>query len=232
MAEPRLLLTRPQAQAAAFAGAVRQRFGTDFGAVIAPLQEIRFVDSSCDPTGFDGLVFTSRNGVAGFSAAFGPGRGPAWCVGQATARAAAAAGFDSRSASGALPDLAAQLRREAAGLTLLYARGAHVAGDLSAIVGETGPTILEVVLYKQQACPLSAEGAALLSGAAPVLLPVFSARSASLLDGALRHARAPLRVAAMSPAVARALPVQARDRVALAQTPDAEGMLNALAELL
>ena len=73
---------------------------------------------------------------------------------------------------------------------------------------------------------------AALSGTTPLLLPLFSPRSAGLIAPEIANANAPLHIAAMSPAVVEALPLQARGGAVTAPTPDAEGMLRALAELL
>lgn len=232
MSRPRLLLTRPEPQSRVFAEMAQERFGADLEAVISPLLRIEHLPLTRDPAGFDGLVFTSRNGVAAFAAASDLRDVTAWCVGDATARAAAAAGLSARSAAGALADLAWTLRRDAAGLTMLQVRGRHVAGDLAALVGPAGPRITEAILYEQHPQPLTSAARAALSGTTPLLLPLFSPRSAGLIAPEIANANAPLHIAAMSPAVAEALPLQARGGAVTAPTPDAEGMLRALAELL
>lgn len=80
--------------------------------------------------------------------------------------------------------------------------------------------------------PLTPAARAALSGSAPLLVPLFSPRSAGLMAPEIANARAPLHIAAMSPAVAEALPLQVRGGVAMAPVPDAEGMLQALAGLM
>lgn len=232
MARPRLLLTRPEPQARGFAEAARARLGADLDVVISPLLRIEPLPLDPDPARFDGLVFTSRNGVAAFAAASAVRALPAWCVGDATARAAAAEGLAARSAAGTLDDLAVTLRREAAGLSLLQLRGRHVAGDLAARVGPAGPRITEAILYEQHPQPLTPSARAALSGSEPLLVPLFSPRSAGLMAPEIANARAPLHIAAMSPAVAEMLPVQARGGAVLAPMPNAEGMLRALADLM
>ena len=91
-----------------------------------------------------------------------------------------------------------------------------------------------ITVYDQQALPLSAAGRALLRGQAPVVLPLFSPRSARLAAQAARDAAAPLWLAAISAAAAAAWgqaggPVPARRVVA--DAPDAGGMARVIAAL-
>lgn len=79
--------------------------------MIQPLLAIRPLPQPApDLTAFTALVFTSRNGVAAFSALTARRDRPVFTVGDATAEAARAAGFaDVLSADGAIGDLAALL---------------------------------------------------------------------------------------------------------------------------
>jgi uroporphyrinogen-III synthase len=108
-----------------------------FSPVIAPLLEVRPLSAEIDLTGVDGLVFTSINAVAAFTA-LSPARDRVvFAVGEASARAAREAGFATvRSADGDLTALAALIRAAAKGLTLLHPAAAQPAGDLAALVGD------------------------------------------------------------------------------------------------
>ncbi|MCS6626488.1 uroporphyrinogen-III synthase [Roseibacterium beibuensis] len=106
-----------------------------FAPVVSPLLAIRPIPQAApDLDGVTALAFTSRNGVAAFSALTGERRLPVFTVGDATAEAALAAGFSSvRSAAGALGDLASLLAAEASGPVL--APGAlEPSGDLPALL--------------------------------------------------------------------------------------------------
>lgn len=216
---PTILLTRPQEASARFAAQIGGVTG--WPVLIAPL--LRIVPVAHDAARLRdavGLVFTSENGVA----AAGEGRGrPAICVGPRTAQAARAAGFEATAG----PGDAARLMPMLAGLGLgwLHPRGAHIAAELP---------VPGITVYDQQALPLSAAGRALLRGQAPVVLPLFSPRSARLAAQAARDAAAPLWLAAISAAAAAAWgqaggPVPARRVVA--DAPDAGGMARAIAAL-
>ncbi|MEM1363654.1 MAG: uroporphyrinogen-III synthase [Pseudomonadota bacterium] len=235
MQTPRLLLTRPEPRSREFLELIDARFGQDFDAVISPVLRVVPLPFKEDPKMFDGLVFTSQSGVEAFANAGSiEAHSPitAWCVGDRTAAAALRAGLKAHSAAGALQDLARLLTTEAPGARLLQLSGRQVAGDLSALIGPGGPDISRAVIYEQYTQPLNAAAKLLLQGQSPVLLPVFSPRSASFLSQQLQEAHAPLAIAAMSPAVAKNLAVQDRHRVEVATQPDALAMLQTLEVLL
>ncbi len=87
-----------------------------------------------------------------------------------------------------------------------------------------------MVVYDQQNCPLPDHARALLDRPTTLLVPVFSPRSARIAAQALAGATADLRVAAISPAAAAAWTAPVA-QMAVAPTPDAEGMLTALESL-
>jgi uroporphyrinogen-III synthase len=220
---PPLLLTRPEPAAWRFAEAWRVRRGSDAPVVIAPVTEIVPLASGAPlPEEFE-AVFTSENAVA----ALGEGRGRrAWCVGAATAEAAAAAGYAARSAGGAASDLVAALLAARPKALLLHARGREGRGDVAARLRENGLSAEERVVYAQVPRPLSAEARRLLAAPGPVLVPLFSANSAKRLSAALagEAVAAELLAVAISQAAAAAWPGPS----ALARSPDAEAMLDAL----
>lgn len=219
---PTLLLTRPRAASRRFADALAH---LGMCTVISPI--LRIVPVAHDAQALAaarGLVFTSTHAVP----AAGAGRGrPAICVGPATAQAARDAGFDVTEGPGDAAGLA-PLLDGLGGLDDLdgggwwHPHGVHVAARLP---------VRGMVVYDQQALPLTAEARALLSGAAPVILPIFSARSARLLADAAEGARAPLWIAPISAAAGVCWTVDAA-RMAVALRPDPAGVLAAVETLV
>lgn len=217
---PVVLLIRPQEAAERFAAQIAP---IGLRALVSPM--LRIVPVAHDAAALGaatGLVFTSENGVR----YAGPGRGrPAWCVGPRTAKVAAAAGYDAITGPGDAARLIPLISDLGPGW--LHAHGTHLAATLP---------VPGVVVYDQQALPLSAPAQALLRGRAPVILPLFSPRSARLAAQALAHLAAkgplaPLWLLHISEAARKAwethwpgppLPATVTD------TPDAEGMLRAL----
>ncbi|TRW99508.1 uroporphyrinogen-III synthase [Paracoccus sp. M683] len=210
-----VLLTRPQPDSERFAALLPE----DVPVVISPILRIQPVLHDADRLArAPGLVFTSAHAVG----SAGPGRGrPALCVGPRTAALARQAGFEvtegSGDAQGLLPLIAA------ADLPLIHPHGRHVAQVLP---------VEGMVVYDQLPVPLSDHALRLLAGPAPVVVPLFSPRSARLLSLALPPVlAAPLRLAPISEsALSEWLGPLALSR--LAGRPDAEGVRNAVIHLL
>ena len=216
---PVLLLTRPEPASRRFAA---EAAPLGLPVVIAPVLRIAPVaHDAARLAQARGLVFTSAHAVPAAVAAGAAGQGrPAICVGPATAEAARAAGFDVTEGPGdalrMLP-LLAEL-----GEGWLHPHGAHVAKRLP---------VPGMVVYDQLPQPLTEAALKALAGRGPVILPLFSPRSARLLSAEAGQARAPLWLVPISPA-AGAEWRAAQARLAVAPTPDAAGILRAIATLL
>ncbi|RCW85819.1 uroporphyrinogen-III synthase [Paracoccus lutimaris] len=214
-AAPVLLLTRPEPASRRFA-AEAAHLGLE--TVIAPV--LRIVPVAHDTARLaqaQGLVFTSVHAVPWA----GPGQGrPAICVGPATAEAARAAGFNVTEG----PGDAARMMPLLAGLgeDWLHPHGAHVARQLP---------VPGMVVYDQMPQPLTDAAHRVLAGSAPVILPLFSPRSAGLLSAQLGQAHAALWLVAISAAAAARWQGR-QDRLAVAAIPDAMGVLRAIGTLL
>ncbi|KIT15396.1 uroporphyrinogen-III synthase [Jannaschia aquimarina] len=214
MSTPPVLLTRPLAQSEAFAA----RLGMD--CVISPLLEIVFTGRAPEA---EALIATSANGVAAWIAAGGATGLPVWCVGPGTARAAREAGLRVVGMSRNATYLAEDMPDGQPPLT--HVRGAHVATDLAGALRVRGMQVAEAVLYEAQARPLS-DAARTLARAGPVVVPVFSPRSARLLGNEWpADALSNLRAVAISEAAAEGLPVSP---AAIADRPDGEAMVSAV----
>jgi uroporphyrinogen-III synthase len=169
---PYILLTRPQGESEALAPAI---VAMGYNVAVAPMLEIVPCAEARLPAlaGFDGLVFTSANGVRAF-ADLSPERDlPAWCVGAATARAAIEAGFEHiRSGQGGAAGLAALAGDDARRLL-------HIAGeDVREDVRIQGIEIEKTVVYRAvPAETLPEEALALLDLGGIAAALFFSARS-------------------------------------------------------
>ena len=211
---PLLLLTRPEPAARRFAAGVAH---LGLPVVISPVLTIVPVAHDADRlAGARGLVFTSVHAVP----AAGAGRGrPAICVGPATAQAARAAGFDVTEGPGDAARMMPLL--EGLGAGWLHPHGAHVARPLP---------VPGMVVYDQLSQPLSDAARQALAGMAPVILPLFSPRSARILSEQVTQARAPLWLVPISPAAAARWQA-GQARMLVADTPDAGGILRAIGAL-
>jgi uroporphyrinogen-III synthase len=227
---PILLLTRPRAQAEAFAAEARARFGEDVPVLVSPILRITALPFEASISAQEALIFSSVHGVAALGApALQAQR--AYCVGDQTARAAAAAGYQAISAGKDARALIARIARDAPQVPLVYAHGAHRRVDIAAELRARGLNARAIAVYDQVAQPLSPQARDVLDGPAPVLLPLFSPRSAALLSKAAQNARAPLYLAPLSANVEAAWTGPAH-ATCVAAHPDAAHMLDALAQLL
>lgn len=233
MAHP-ILITRPQPGAAILAQALALRLGPDSPMVLSPIMRI---EQSCTPlpelSRFPTIVFTSSHAVAPLESALPAEerqRKRAYCVGAATAEAADAAGFETVDGGGDAEHLCARIRADNPAQPLFYARGEHIAADLVKSLNSAGLETHEAVVYRQSAVPLSREAEAILASQAPVVLPLFSPRSAQLIFSN-SHVHAPLLVAAMSENVARAVPRGAAASLVVAPEPTLEAMVEIIVAL-
>lgn len=224
------LLTRPAPASARFAASLRESFGQAAQIVTSPLMEPEFLRPDLPPGPFDALILTSETGAEAarrLSADINDFPRRAFCVGDRTALAATQAGFLAQSAMGDAKALVRLIQSTEPTGRFLHLRGRDSVGDIVQQLDLAGIMASEAVVYDQKPRPLTPEAAALLAGAAPVILPLFSPRSADLM-AQTGPVRAPLWIAALSPAVAEhARPLQP-DRMAIADRPDAPALLRAI----
>lgn len=195
----RVWVTRARPGADRTAGRLKTQ---GFEPVVAPLLTLRSLGARPDLTGVQALAFTSRNAVTVFAGRDSLPSVPVFAVGDATAASAREAGFaEVRSAGGDLGALAALIRAEGAGLSILHPGAAEPAGDLAALVGDAAfVTTLAIYETFETAIPVPEDWDAIL---------VHSPRAARALTACLS-------------------PDAARDRHALAISPSAAAPLATL----
>lgn len=224
------LLTRPQAQSDRFAAALAARFGSALAITISPLISPHLLTPDLLPRPYTGLILTSETGALSTTRLANlPIR--AYCVGDRTAATARNLGLTALSADGDATTLVALIRSTAEPGPLLHLRGTDARGDIAATLTAAGIPTDEAITYDQRPHPLSPQGRALLNGPHPVLLPLFSPRTATLL-AAQGPFKAPLLVAALSPAVAQAAAPLAPARQATADAPNADALLTAISTFI
>lgn len=226
--KPVLLLTRPAPASQRFFDDMPPEVRAAVTLCISPLFRVEAAVELLDPGPARGLILSSVNGVAVAARVSDRRDLPAFCVGVRTTRAASEAGFAAIQCGQDADELVAELvRRNPAG-PLLHLHGRHARGDIARRLTARGMPTTEKVIYDQPAQPLSDDVRAHLQGARPVVLPLFSPRSASLFVDAHTGA-APLHVIAMSSAVAEAAAPLCRASLDTAATPDAASMRGLVA---
>lgn len=223
---PILIVTRPAGQAAGFAKRIARDWGGPLQIILSPLIEIvpLPVDVDADLDGLEAVIFTSTNGVA--QAARLPLRDglPAYCVGDRTAQAAAAAGFSPLSGPGDAAGLRAMIIADRPRGMLAHIRGRHARGEIAQTLTQAGYRCLDLPAYDQRALALTRAALDALAGPAPVIVPLFSPRTAALFSTAA-NVRAPLHLVAISPS---AVPdVTGAESCSIASRPDIDAMADA-----
>ena len=227
---PHILLTRPLVQSQRFARSLRVAAGQPLRITISPLMQAVFLSWDV-PDVPSALIFSSETGVVAYARRPIAGVVHAFCVGDATARVARKAGLQAVSARGDADDLIGLIRQHHGGGGLLHVRGADARGNIAQRLTAVGLACDERVVYEQQVRPLSPAALWLLSGQMPVVLPLFSPRSAMLLAQA-GPVIAPLLIVAMSQAVADAATFPTCSSMRLALAPTAPAMCAAVVESL
>jgi uroporphyrinogen-III synthase len=220
---PTILLTRPEAQSRDLAARLRTQI--DVPILVSPILEIAPVHFTL-PVTPRFLILTSAHAAEAAQAAGLTGL-PAFCVGDRTAEAAAAVGLLPRSASGDAGALLGLLKDAAPEGPGLYLRGRHAASDIEPDLVQAGIDTHSVIAYDQLPRPLTPEARAALHGAAPVILPLFSPRSARLLASEAEGATAPLDLIPISANAAAAWKGRAAS-ITVAAAPDGPSMEHAI----
>lgn len=225
---PLIVLTRPQAQSERFAQMCREALGPEQQIILSPLLKIEMLPFQADVTQYRGLIFTSENGVRAFSQTHDAPDMPAYCVGERTAKAARAAGFEAISADGSASDLVAMINAADETGPFLHVRGTHTRGEIASGVAVQ---VEQIVAYRQTALSLTGEAISALQGSDKVILPLFSPRTAQLLFEQVGQITAPLQMIAMSEAVNEVILGSNKANIAnnlISNTADAPAMLHAI----
>ena len=199
--KPLLVMTRPRAAAERFVSALAEPVRAELQVVIAPLVEIAPTGLEPDLSDARGVILTSANGVS--HAPEGQGL-PAYCVGPRTAEAARARGWHVIRTEPNAAELLKVLQAEPIPGPLVHLCGRHRRGEIAATLSAAGIPVTEQVLYDQPLQPPSARMLRAFAGEVPVILPLFSPRTAAHLAAQITSALG-TNVLAMSEAVAAPL---------------------------
>lgn len=231
-----VLITRPEPEAAAFAEICMAR---GYETIVSPLMEIHIMEAKVDLSGVGALAFTSVNGVRAFAQNSAERQLPVFAVGETSADAARAAGFENvHAANGDVDALAALIaaQHKSAKGAALHCAGATRAGDLvKALEAENLPARRAVLYEAQPIAALSdAAIAALRMEKAIDWVALFSPRSARLFvdrarEAGLERSLASVNAACLSDAVAKELTAAQWKSIRVAPRRDSAAMLELLA---
>jgi uroporphyrinogen-III synthase len=220
----RIWITRTQPGAEATAAKVR---ALAIEAVVAPVLQARPITGvAIDLTGAGALAFTSGQGLRAF-AILNPRRDlPAFCVGEATARLASSLGFEQVcSANGDVAALADMIAAYGPRPRLVLSPGAREpAADLPGLLAARGGVGRAVAVYETTRSPLAAPPA----GVDAVM--IHSAKAASFVADLIGGDASAMVALAISEAAARPLRRVTFRRVAVAETPNEDSLLDLMRE--
>ncbi len=228
---PRILLTRPAAQSQRFARDLRRAVPLALRITISPLMQPVLMPDAVPDRLVAGLIFTSETGVQAYAAQPLRIAQVAYCVGDRTARTARALGMQVVSADGDAEALIALIKAQSPDGPLLHLRGRDARGDVAPRLTAAGVQTDTVIVYDQQPCAPTPAALRLLRGRVPLIVPLFSPRSARLF-AAIVEPVAPLRIVAMSEAVANAVDPALGGDIAIAKAPTSAAMVVAIREWL
>ncbi len=225
-----LLMTRAEDASRRFVQRLPGQLRARLRVVTSPLIGVAPVAGTLDPAPARGIIFTSGNGVAVASSLTRRRDIPCFCVGRATTEAARDAGWKAACAGRTADELVADLSARRPAAPLLHLRGKHARGNIATRLTAAGVETHEQVIYDQHLLALNARARAALAGTEPVIVPLFSPRTARHF-ASLCRARAPLYIAAMSKAVAEPLVSLGPSALDVADIPEAQAMAEAVARL-
>jgi uroporphyrinogen-III synthase len=226
MEKPVLLLTRPRESAQRFLSRLDQGVLANARVVTSPLIEIVPTGAPTSLAGHSGAIFTSAHAPP--LVLQGEGKS-AFCVGQRTARAAQAQGWNVKCIAETAEDLIPMMSGVRG--PLVHFAGTHRRGEISERLTDAGVETDVKVVYDQPAQKLSDVALHLLQTDAPIVVPFFSPRSAEIF---VRQAQAVenIYIIAMSSAVAEKFDTFLPKDLKISPTPTREDMLCCVEKLL
>lgn len=223
-----LLMTRPRASAEAFVRALPDTLHNKVTPIYSPLLRIapRAVTVTLAPE--DIAIFTSAHGVR--FAPKGKNR-KAYCVGPATTLAANQAGWQAINAGGNADAVVETVLADNPHAPLIHMSGHHTRGHVAERLGQAGLNVTTQVLYDQHRESLTKQALAALSGDFPVVIPLFSPRTAAQFATVALGGETAV-ITALSPAVAQALDGFRPDALYIAEEPTSKSMTETLGKAL
>lgn len=223
-----LIMTRPEGANEAFLSMIPSDLRARLDIIVSPLIEIVATSAIPKLERDAGVIFTSANGVR--FAPPGAGR-PAFCVGQSTTAQAMSAGWAAVCVGKDAAELVSKLEQESPDMPLVLLGGVHARGHVAEKLNAAGLQVSRVEIYDQKLLPLSDKAQNVLRDRKLVIVALFSPRTAMQFANQCPPGRS-VSVAALSPAIARALGDLQVAYLEIAKTPDARAMCTIVEKLI
>jgi uroporphyrinogen-III synthase len=191
---------------------------------IAPVLEIVPVDAPIEIAAHEAVIFSSIAGVDVAAKKLGRAELKAYCVGEKTAAAARHLGYEVCTVA---PDVERLFQQMSARPVeaVVHIRGEHTRGNLVSKLRGLGWSAREQVVYQQKEVPFATKVFDIIQRENPLVLPLFSPRSARLLVDRLPK-RGDIYGIAMSEAVRQVVNDFEWSRLDVANAPDAASMVS------
>ena len=227
---PSVLITRPRAAAERFAAELlNQCHGLNI--VISPVLAIAPTGKLPELSQYEGVIFTSPNAVERFSASTIADGCHCFCVGDTTAEAARQIGFSAISAGGDSTDLIDLIESGPTKGRMVHVRGVHSRGRIAQRLSDMGRPCDTAVVYDQIEKTLNEKAKQLFSANIPVIVPIFSPRTAELF---LKQIQPSIQtyIVAMSQSIAQVFAKTPDINCSIAKSPDQKAMQQSVVRLL
>ena len=226
-----LLMTRPLESAKRFVAQLPVDVRAMVTPIYSPLIGIEPSVTALDIGDSRGLIFTSANG-ARIAAGLSDLRDiPCYCVGEATTQAARHAGWQAHFTGENSEALIRTLHQTRPATPLLHIRGTHARGAVAARLTALGCATTDQVIYDQPLLSLNDTARLALAGDAPILVPLFSPRTARHFANIVTT-KAPLLLAGLSDAVADPVKTLNYKQLLVAEQPNSKAMTRCIVRLI
>ena len=227
----KILITRPLHQSRRFKKSLVEQFGENLEICISPILEIKSFRVKINLSFFDGIIFTSENGVKAFTNLNKKTDKKIYCVGAYTSEVARRSGLSVSHTEKDVGDLKTWLIENDSERKLLYLCGQNISNNLEVAFEGSKTTVVSQIIYDQLSRKLSPSAIQFLSGVIPVLIPIFSERSYEILSQQFKSTMSSSRIAiCLSEAIANKIKDDEFEKVLISPRPDLESLINLVQE--
>lgn len=145
-----------------------------------PLQKIEFLEALIEVKEGSILIFTSINGLRA-SKKYNLRNKKCFVVGENTRKIAASSGYEVLGSSSDQENLLKLIKLKKPTESMVHIRGKHTAGNLCGSLKNSGFSCFEITGYNQKPLKIKKQVFQKVMSGRPVILPIFSPRSAKLL---------------------------------------------------
>ena len=227
---PSVLITRPHAAAERFAAELLNEC-PGLNIVISPVLAIAPTGELPELSQYEGVIFTSPNAVERFSASTIADGCHCFCVGDTTAEAARQIGFSAVSAGGSSHELIDLVKNFPIKGRLVHVRGVHSRGEIAQRLSDMGRPCDTSIVYDQIEQTLNHSAQQLFNEKKPVIVPIFSPRTAELFIKQVQPSTQTY-IVAMSQLVAQVFTKIPNIYCCIAHAPTQEAMRHSVVRLL